>query len=248
MVDPVFNSLLVLYDDAQSIFQTKRRAFSFSSVGIEARGRTSVLRLNYRNTAEVLALAAHCAQSLLQTDLTAASRGDDQVPLVSPTSAGRRGPLPVLMRARGAAEEAEWIAERIEAAMAAGAHASDCAMLLRTRYLMPPIERALRQRGIDVQSMESSAFRRFDWQKQSVKLITLHSAKGLEFGHVVVAGLQALPHSGESMDDELRLLYVGMTRATRELTLSASGKSAMVVHVARSLTAITQGFAAAAAR
>ena len=51
------NSLLVLYDDAQSIYQKKRRKFNFASVGIDARGRTSIFRLNYRNTAEVLALA-----------------------------------------------------------------------------------------------------------------------------------------------------------------------------------------------
>jgi hypothetical protein len=61
------NSLLVLYDDAQSIYQGKRRKFNFASVGMQARGRTSILRLNYRNTAEVLALAhAVCAQGLLQ--------------------------------------------------------------------------------------------------------------------------------------------------------------------------------------
>ncbi len=247
MVDPATDSLLVLYDDAQSIFQKKRRAFNFSSVGIDARGRTSVLRLNYRNTAEVLALAAHCAQSLLCADLPDPTRGDDKVPLVSPASAGRRGPLPVLMRTRAAADEAELIAERIAARLAAGAQASDCAVLCRTRHLMPPIERALRRRGIALQSMASSAFRRFDWRRQSVKLITLHSAKGLEFAQVIVAGLQALPHAGESMEDELRLLYVGMTRATGELTLSTCGSSAMVERVAQSLNAITQRFAAEAA-
>ena len=37
----------------------------YESVGIEARGRTSILKLNYRNTAEVLALALQCAQHLL---------------------------------------------------------------------------------------------------------------------------------------------------------------------------------------
>jgi hypothetical protein len=44
MVSPATNSLLVLYDDAQSIYQHKRRKFNFASVGIEARGRTSILK------------------------------------------------------------------------------------------------------------------------------------------------------------------------------------------------------------
>ncbi|MBA2722283.1 MAG: DNA helicase II, partial [Methylibium sp.] len=68
MVNPSSKSMLVLYDDVQSIYQKKRRRFNFASVGIEAVGRTSILRLNYRNTAEVLALAVHCAQALLLQD------------------------------------------------------------------------------------------------------------------------------------------------------------------------------------
>jgi superfamily I DNA/RNA helicase len=65
--------------------------------------------------------------------------------------------------------------------------------------------------------------------------VTLHSAKGLEFAHVIVAGLQALPYRGEALDDEVRLLYVGMTRATQTLTLSATGRSLIVDRVAAAM-------------
>ena len=55
MVDPSTDSLLLLYDDAQSIYRKSRRLdFSLSRVGIKAAGRTSILRLNYRNTREIL--------------------------------------------------------------------------------------------------------------------------------------------------------------------------------------------------
>jgi superfamily I DNA/RNA helicase len=51
MVDPATNSLLVLYDDAQSIYERARsKQFSFKSVGIQAQGRTTILKINYRNT------------------------------------------------------------------------------------------------------------------------------------------------------------------------------------------------------
>jgi superfamily I DNA and RNA helicase len=55
MIDPEKDSLLLLYDDAQSIYKKKRDKkdrldFSLSSVGIQARGRTKVLKMNYRNT------------------------------------------------------------------------------------------------------------------------------------------------------------------------------------------------------
>jgi len=55
MVDPETDSLLLLYDDAQSIYKKHNELdFSLSSVGIKARGRTTILKLNYRNTREIL--------------------------------------------------------------------------------------------------------------------------------------------------------------------------------------------------
>ncbi len=241
LVNPVTNSLLVLYDDAQSIYQKKRRKFNFASVGIEARGRTSVLRMNYRNTSEVLALAVHCAQSLLQG--AGEARDDDEIPLVQPATAGRRGSLPVLIEARDEREEAELIAERIEQARAAGMPLEDIAVLCRTKYMMRPIEQALHRRSVAVQSMGAQAFRRFDWNRPSVKLLTLHSAKGLEFPLVFVAGLQAMPLKDEPLDDAARLLYVAMTRATHELVLTTHGSSPIVQRVRASLADVARRFA-----
>jgi hypothetical protein len=251
LVDPATRSLLVLYDDAQSIYRAQHRRFAFGSVGIEARGRTSVMRLNYRNTAEVLALAVQCAQRLLQEDpddpgAAAAARGDDAVPLVQPTSAGRRGRMPVLIEARDEHEEAALLAERIAAAHAAGTALDDIAVVCRTRVLMRPVEQALARRGIALQSMGAQAFRRFDWQRPSVKVLTMHSAKGLEFPFVAVAGLQALPLPEESAEDAARLLYVAMTRATHELVLSAHGDSPIVARVRAALADVARRFAAAA--
>jgi len=93
MVDPESNSLLLLYDDAQSIYSKKSSLdFSLSSVGVQARGRTTVLKLNYRNTDEILNFAYRFARRYFQAD----DKDEDHVPLVEPKCAGRHGPPPVI--------------------------------------------------------------------------------------------------------------------------------------------------------
>lgn len=66
MVDPATNSLLLLYDDAQSIDERRTsRQFSFKSVGSQAQGRATILKINDRNTKQILKVPSLVAADLL---------------------------------------------------------------------------------------------------------------------------------------------------------------------------------------
>lgn len=219
MIDPESNSLLVLYDDAQAIYhRLERRTFSFRSVGIQAQGRTTILKVNYRNTREILEFASHFAKGLLsQSDAD-----EDGVPRLAPVSAGHSGPKPVLIKLPTLRDEALCIIERFKAAHRAGMPWREMAVLYRH---WNPVGRTISD-AFRLAGVPFTDHRRIEFgdHQDTVKLITFHSSKGLEFPLVAIPGARvAATGPTSSEDDEARLLYVAMTRATRKLLVLESG-------------------------
>lgn len=218
MVDPATNSLLLLYDDAQSIYQRGGKLrFTLKSVGIEATGRSTVLKINYRNTRQVLALARKVASELLRPQ----ERGEDESPLLQPLACGRDGDEPLVIRLPRLRDEATKVAELLAQAHARGTAWGDMAVLCRHWTLMDLCADALRRRRLPYQVRKATGSYRPT--ADTIKVMTMHASKGLEFPLVVMPGVGQLPEPGEDEAEEARLFYVAATRATERLVLTVSG-------------------------
>ncbi len=86
---------------------------------------------------------------------------------------------------------------------------------------LTPVESFLAQAALEAGEAQADEWKSF------VRLMTLHSAKGLEFPLVIIAGMEEglFPHQKSvdapgRLEEERRLFYVGMTRARKQLVLS----------------------------
>ncbi|PMQ08089.1 putative ATP-dependent DNA helicase YjcD [Pseudomonas sp. AD21] len=239
MLDPQINSLLVLYDDAQAIYRGKAgkggMEFSFASVGIQAPGRTTILRLNYRNTLEVLSVARAFSLDLLN----ARDAQEDNVPIVAPQSAGRRGPIPELLHCSTWWQERDCIVERIRDEQNKGRSLEDMAVVYRTSSQALQIEKNLAYAGIPFVSGRFAKGRGELYSgADAVKVVSMHSSKGLEFGLVIIPALHEMPKTGEEEADEARLLYVAMTRTIERLVMVHREHSIFTTRIREAIDAV----------
>ena len=218
MVDPATNSLLLLYDDAQSIYERARsKQFSFKSVGVQAQGRTTILKINYRNTKQILQTASLIASDLLTAD----DRDDDGIPLVKPISCGREGQAPILIKLPTLREEAFAIADHLNSAHKEGHAWGDMAVLCPDYSTRDLCAQVLNQRGLPVEMRRGPGD--FDPASDTIKVMTMKVSKGLEFPVVALAGVGHMPAKGEDEHEAARVFYVAATRATQRLVIGIGG-------------------------
>ena len=225
MVDPTTDSLLLLYDDAQSIYQRDNGLnFSLSSVGVQARGRTTVLRINYRNTNEILTFAYRFAKDYLQPN----ECDDDSVPLVEPCAAGRHGPAPAVKAFASFEEEAQYIV-RVFSKMNREREVpwESMCVTYSQNWMGKVLARAFKKAGIPISWLkDSQSKRQFSPGDKTVKLMTMHSSKGLEFKTVATCGVGYMGSTADREKSDAKLLYVAMTRATENLLVTMSKQTA----------------------
>ncbi|OYT92152.1 MAG: DNA helicase II [Burkholderiales bacterium PBB3] len=219
MVDPTTNSLLVLYDDAQSIYERgqsrdKSKQFSFKSVGIQAQGRTTILKINYRNTKQILQTASLVAADLLTAD----DKDDDGIPLLKPIGCGRDGEAPLIIRLPTLRDEAFAIADEMGCAHQEGHTSGDMAILCPDYSTRDLCAQMLHQRQMPVEMRRSPG----DFDPTS-KVMTMTVSKGLEFLAVALAGVGHMPAKGEDKQEAALVFYVAATRATQRLVIGVDG-------------------------
>jgi len=201
------NTTFVL-DAVQRIYP---RFFKWSEVGIKARPEIIfTLTANYRNTAEIAAFAYPLVNGLPPED-------DGTLPDFS--SCGRAGMKPLVVAGRYS-DQLQMMFNRLE--NTADLH-NDSVALLKARGggWFNEARRTLIRRGIPYCELT----RQNEWPTGSevVALCTIHSAKGLEFDHVLLPGLsrEVTPHGPETGDGDLerlrRMLAMAVGRARKSV-------------------------------
>jgi len=232
---PKPHDIFIVGDPHQRIYG-KRVVLSHCSIDIRGRGRK--LRINYRTTEETRKWAIGVLRGLSFDDLDG---GED-------SQKGYRslmhGPKPTIWEFASYQDEVQAITTRLNALLDKGAVAEDICLVCRTNSLVKQYEGALMSAGHEVYCVRRNASE--DRKHEGIRLATMHRVKGLEFDHVIVAGVNdgVVPHtkavygnaplkSKRREELERSLLYVAVTRARKSALITCSGKPSSLIGLAQ---------------
>jgi hypothetical protein len=215
------NSLFFTGDVGQRIFQ---QPFSWKSVGIDLRGKSKTLRVNYRTSHQIRTYA----DKLLEPEITDADgiseSRDDTISVFS-------GVAPKISicdtEAKEVASVAGWVSEQLKA----GLQPQEFAIFVRSDAQLARAESAAKAAAVPHKVLD----KRVETSSTKLSICTMHLAKGLEFRAVAVMAcdeevlplrdrIEAIGDTGdlqEVYDTERSLLYVACTRARDHLLISA---------------------------
>ncbi len=211
------NRLFITADANQSIYGS---GFNWTDVheSLRFQGRTSVLHANYRSTREI----GEAAQSYL----AAGALDAEPVERIYMNN----GPMPVVRAIRSGGEEVQLLARFLpRAAREFRLGIGACAVLCPTVKAGRAIAAELAQQGVAATFMSGQEL---NLSLPGVKVLTLNSAKGLEFPMVALSGFINSGWYGNSSSNvaeeereeflatDRRTMFVGMTRAMRALLVT----------------------------
>ncbi|GIP65105.1 DNA helicase [Virgibacillus pantothenticus] len=224
-------SMLLVEDRAQTINHRGRNYLQ--NAGLDFRGRSKILQINYRNTSQIINFAwdFYQAHAVSKKVITGTVEGQEIIP---PLSTRRKGPDPVLARAASLHEEAQMVARAMKKLhQEKKVPYEEMLVLYRVRRtykinVINILKSTFKQHQIPYKWVTENQETKRNYKKDdgSAKIFTLDSSKGLDFQAVFIVNADNTPFALEEDNDrEAALMYIGMTRAIEYLMISYSGKT-----------------------
>lgn len=219
------HDLFIVGDGHQRIY---RNRFALSHCGINIRGRSRKLRINYRTTEETRRFAMAVLEGQEIDDLDQGSdSGKDYRSLM-------HGRPPEISVFNSQNEELDWIADQINTLMQRDITGADICVVARTNRFVKDLERGLKHRGLATRVLSRDSGD--DRNQIGIRLATMHRVKGLEFRYVFLACINdgvcplgaALSNTEDPTErrsselNERALFHVAASRAIRRLWVSAT--------------------------
>lgn len=237
-LNPNTQSLLLVEDRAQSIF--RRKSSLAQDTGFDFRGRSKILSINYRNTAQIVQFAWEFYRSNSQLKNRVQEATVDGIEIIPPQSTKRKGPEPIIKQFQDLKEEMNFVSKSINFLhREKKIPYSEIAILYRVKNgfnvsYVDQIISSLHNHGLPFiwVTENSESKRNFNRSEETVKISTIDSAKGLDFRAVFIVNVESMPFRLEEVEErEVSLLYIGMTRAIEWLFLTYSGESSFTQYL-----------------
>ncbi len=220
------NDIFIVGDSHQRIY---RNHPALSKCGIYIRGRSSILKINYRTTDEIRKYAFALLNGISFDDL------DDGVDVGDMCQSLTHGEKPVIKNFGSANDEFDFLLQEITKLKDNGAALSEICVVARTKNLIDDYTALFTKSGIRTYAVKRN--KADDRGLDGVRMATMHRVKGLEFRYVFVVAVNnriiPLPSAinrtdpvseAESITSEKCLLYVAMTRAQKSVYVTSYGR------------------------
>ena len=220
------NDIFIVGDAHQRIYKNKA---ALSKCGINIRGRSSVLRINYRTTEEIRKAAFALLNGISFDDL------DDSFDTGDRCQSLTHGLVPEIIATANANEEFDAILAKVKGLIDGGVSAKNICVVARTHKLLDDYIAHFTSSGIRCYEIKGN--KADDRGLDGIRVATMHRVKGLEFQYVFVVAANnriiplasAIDHTDavseqETMTAEKCLLYVALTRAQKGAYISGYGK------------------------
>ncbi|MGG5180184.1 3'-5' exonuclease [Bacillus sp. MM09(2025)] len=230
-LDQETQSLLLVEDRAQDIYR-KSRSY-VKDTGLDFRGRSRILNINYRNTSQIVDFGWKFYDSHRALDLKLKQEQTETIEIIPPKKTKRKGPEVELLRCNTFKEEIEEITKQIvDQHNEKNIPYSEMAILYRIKgynnHYISAIQSEFQTKNIPYNWItENGATKhKFNPEEETVKICSLDSSKGLDFHSVFIVKADLMPLKyEEDQEKEVSLMYIGMTRAKEYLSISYSGVS-----------------------